>query len=178
MVSDLPRLAKEIGAAPRTLRRAVSDGLVRCHRPGPRKLSISSSERRYLIEHWDLLSKLRRVLRTEPRVRLAVLHGSVARGHDDAGSDIDLLVVAPGADLIGLTARLQRRLGRRVDLAAMEDVDPVLLLEAVQSGRVLVDRDRRWKGLVERAPRLERQARLSFERQIRDTAEALKTLDG
>ena len=40
----------------------------------------------------ELVADLRRALRTEPNVRLAVLYGSLARGDEDAGSDLDLLV--------------------------------------------------------------------------------------
>ena len=41
---------------------------------------------------WSLLSALRRALRTEPNVRLAVVYGSFARGDDVSDSDLDLLV--------------------------------------------------------------------------------------
>ena len=48
------------------LRRAVTDGTIRCERLGPRKRRVGDDERRYLVDHWPLLADLRRTLRTEP----------------------------------------------------------------------------------------------------------------
>jgi predicted nucleotidyltransferase len=157
MRSTLPLLALEIGADERTLRRAVSRGTVRSRRPGARKLTLSPGEREYLRGHWPLLSVLSRALRTEPSVRLAVLFGSAARGDDGPGADLDLLVAlredSPrAANAVAL--RLEHAAGRQVDLAlliAVHDRSPLLLLQALDEGRVLVDRDGLWRDLV--APR-------------------------
>src|ERR1700677_2840485 len=66
-VLGLTDLAHELGADERTLRRAVTDGTVRCERLTPRKGRVSDEERRYVLEHWPLLAQLRRALRTEDR---------------------------------------------------------------------------------------------------------------
>jgi peptidoglycan/xylan/chitin deacetylase (PgdA/CDA1 family) len=95
-MSGLQALAEDIGADQRTLRRAVRQGTVRCRRPGPRRLDVSLEEQRYLRRHWRLLATLRRALRTERRLRLAVLYGSVATGDFTASSDIDVLVKYDG----------------------------------------------------------------------------------
>jgi len=152
--STLPELAGELSVNERTLRRAVLRGTVRCHRPGPRKLVPADGELAYLREHWPTLDALSRALRTEPGVRLAVLYGSVARGDSHPGSDVDLLVDLredTGRGALGLMDRLERRLGRPVDIARLprvRETSPLLLLRALEDGRVLVDRDGSWPALL------------------------------
>ena len=70
----------------------MADGVIRCERLGPRRQHVDEDERRYAVDHWPLLAKLRRALRTERNVRLAVVYGSVARGEDTPQSDVDVLV--------------------------------------------------------------------------------------
>jgi hypothetical protein len=62
------------------------------------------SVRRRATEHWPLLSKLRRALRTEPNVRLTVLYGSVARLLLRA-IDEGRVVLDRDSEWTGLTAR-------------------------------------------------------------------------
>jgi predicted nucleotidyltransferase len=151
--STLPIIATELGADERTLRRAVSRGAIRCRRPGQRRLQLAPGERDYLHDHWPILSALSAALRTEPSVRLAVLYGSVARGDDAPASDVDLLVdlradTARGAS--ALARRLGQAIGREVDVARFQRVrerSPLLLAQAIDEGRVIVDRDGRWPGL-------------------------------
>src|SRR5262245_14498650 len=95
-MGTVQELANKLGVDERTLRRAVSQGALRAHRPGPRRLRLAPGEEEYLRSHWQLLANLRNALRTQRRVRLAVLYGSLARGDEDADSDLDLLV--SGAD--------------------------------------------------------------------------------
>jgi predicted nucleotidyltransferase len=111
---------------------------------------VDKDERRYATGHWPLLAALRRALRTEPNVRLAVVYGSVARGDDTPDSDLDLLV-SLGEDrpdaAIKLAVRLERAVGRAVDVARLnrvQDTAPLLLLRAVDEGRVVLDRDNEW----------------------------------
>jgi predicted nucleotidyltransferase len=96
-VLELAELARELDVDARTLRRAATDGTIHCDRVSARKQRVSEAERRYVTAHWPLLSALRRALRTEPNVRMAVLYGSMARGDDTRDSDVDLLV-SLGAD--------------------------------------------------------------------------------
>jgi predicted nucleotidyltransferase len=182
MTSVLPSVARELGADERTLRRAARRGVVRCSRPGPRRLELAPGELEYLRTHWALLSSLTRALRTEPGVSLAVLYGSAARGDDRADSDVDLLVAlrhnAPGA-AGALARRLERTVGRSVDVARLDRVErtaPLLLLYALDHGRVLVDRDRRWPTLQARHVQVSRAAREDRKRAREQAARSLSML--
>jgi predicted nucleotidyltransferase len=147
--------AQSLGCSERTLRRYVNDGLLRGRRVARRQLELPSVEETYLASHWELLHTLRAVLRTERGVRLAVLFGSTAAGEDDHSSDIDLLVVhrtpTPRA-MAGLKIRLRAVLARPVDVVGMEQAEtmPTLLADILREGRVLLDRDGLWDGLLER----------------------------
>lgn len=125
-MGTLQELASDLRAHERTLRRAVAQGAVRANRVGPRRLALDDAEREYLCSHWTLLSALRRALRTEQRVRLAVLYGSMARGDEDEDSDLDLLVALANDrpfSLYPLASRLQRVCDRHVDVARLERVE-------------------------------------------------------
>ena len=108
----IQQLAADLGAEERTLRRAVVQGTIHCRRQGPRRTKLAADEADYLREHWELLLDLRKALRTEREVRLAVLYGSVARGHEDAGSDLDVLV-ALSNDRVAADLRAGGALGTR-----------------------------------------------------------------
>lgn len=148
-------LAEELGVNERTLRRAIADGLIRAERSTPHRRRLSVSEQRYVRRYWSVLGRLRRALRTEPNVRLAVVFGSMARGDRAARSDVDILVaLADGAS--GKVADLSRRLGdavdRNVQLVRLGDAQghPRLLAELLLEGRVLIDRDGGWERLQRR----------------------------
>ena len=149
----LPTLASELQANERTLRRAVSRGTVRCRRRSARRLQLADGELDYLRAHWPVLATLSRALRTESNVRLAVLYGSVARGDDGPDSDVDMLVHLrddTGRAALGIADRLEHALDRPVDLARLSRVrvaTPVLLLHALDEGRVLADREGVWPAL-------------------------------
>jgi len=154
-VGVIQELAADLDAQERTLRRAAAQGALRATRSGPRRLRLAAGEREYLRAHWWLLSSLRRALRTEHSVRLAVLYGSLARGDEDGDSDLDLLVsLADDRPSAGfrLGVRLQRISGRRVDIAQLERIEaraPLLLERILDEGRVLIDRDGQWDRLCE-----------------------------
>lgn len=168
----IQELAHELGVDERTLRRAASQGALRCQRSTPRRLRLADGEREYLQGHWQILADLRQALRTERQVRLAVLYGSVARGEEDAGSDLDLLVAwAPdrASDPLALAGRLERVIGRRVDVATLGRVEaqsPLLLTQILEEGRVLVDRDGTWRRLRERRRAIRARARRAYRRQM------------
>jgi predicted nucleotidyltransferase len=178
----LQELAVDLDVEERTLRRAVSQGTLRASRSGPRRLRLASGEREYLHAHWSLLSRLRRALRTEPGVRLAVLYGSLARGDEDADSDLDLLIsFADDRPLAGveLAVRLERVVGRPVDIARLERVEaqaPLLLDRVLDEGRVLVDRDGQWGLLRERHSAIRARARRDHRRQMAGAARAIEEL--
>jgi predicted nucleotidyltransferase len=153
MSSPLRELAHEVGVHERTLRRAVSSGLVRARRSSPREIALPDSEAIWVRTHWPLVASLRAMLRTEPSVALAVLFGSNARGDElEGASDVDLLIMlrsaTPGA-LDALSARLVKHLDLAVQLVPLEAAgrDPQLMEEIVRDGRPLVDRQGTWARL-------------------------------
>lgn len=182
-VSEIQHLARVLDADERTLRRAVAVGAIRGERPGPRSFLLSTHERTYVKTHWELLSALRRALRTEPNVRLAILFGSAARGDDRSDSDVDLLVSfrsdAPRA-ASGLALRLEEAIERDVDVARLPTAiasQPLLLVLAIDEGRVLVDRDHEWPRLRRQRSALAHQAS-TIQRQRRQRIAASLTLEG
>ncbi len=169
MSRTLAEIAETLRCDERTLRRCANDGLVRGERRGGRReLRLPFPEERYLREHWALLSDLRRALRTEHSVRLAVLFGSTATGDDTAGSDVDLLVEHSTGDLervVELRRRLQKRTDRPVHLVLLEDAEqaPSLLADVLEEGRPIVDRDGAWRRLQRRQKQVSRHAALAEE---------------
>lgn len=165
MPSDsLRTLARHLDVPERTLRRAAAEGLVRGRRTSARRYETSLREEAYLRRQWPLLRDLRDALRTEPNVRLAVLFGSQATGHATDRSDVDVLVALsdPSAARVAqLTARLERRLERDVQLVRLQDAErvPSLIADALEQGRVLVDRDGRWPQLKAREASWRRRAK-------------------
>ena len=153
MASDsLRSLARHLDVPERTLRRAAAEGLIHGERTSPRRFRTSMREEAYLRAHWPLLRGLRDALRTEPNVRLAVLFGSQAVGTATARSDVDLLVALadPSASRVAeLAGRLERRVGRTVQLVRLVDAEraPALMADALERGRVLVDREGSWQEL-------------------------------
>lgn len=143
--------AERLGCSERTLRRYVNGGLLRGDRRGGRgEITLPYSEERYLWQHWETLSRLRRALRTEHSVRLAVLFGSVATGEDRPDSDIDLLIEHATGDFeeaVELQRRLQVHVSRPLHLVLLDDTEqsPALLAEVLREGRVLVDRHDAWR---------------------------------
>jgi predicted nucleotidyltransferase len=184
MRSDLPAVAGDIGVPERTLRRAVRQGTVRCHRPGPRQLEIATDEREYLREHWNTISAVAEALRTERNVRLAVLFGSAARGHTGEGSDVDVLVALSEERpmyLAHLAARLTRALERDVEVLSLAQVrtrDPALLGAILPDGRPVVDRDGSWPALIAERPGIERAAADARASRHRRAARAVAQLIG
>jgi len=174
--TSLRTLAQHLDVPERTLRRAAAQGLVHGRRTSARRFETSLQEEAYLREHWSLLSALRGALRTEQNVRLAVLFGSLAAGRSHEHSDVDLLVAtpAPVGYLAAATARLERKLDRDVQLVRLQDAEetPLLMLDALERGRVLIDRDNQWSRLVAQLPTWRRRA-ADAERSLIDAMEDL-----
>ncbi|MGI8864232.1 MAG: nucleotidyltransferase family protein [Solirubrobacteraceae bacterium] len=152
-VDSLRTLARHLGVPERTLRRAAAEGLIRGQRISERRFKTTLREEAYLRGHWALLSQLRASLRTEPNVRSAVLFGSAAIGQESERSDVDLLVWLrdpSAAAVAGLAARLNDRIAREVQLVRVQDAErsPALVLDVLEHGRVIVDRDGLWPTLT------------------------------
>lgn len=164
MSVTLAEIAARLDCSERTLRRCVDDGLLRGERRGGREeVRLPFSEELYLREHWETLSRLRRALRTEPKVRLAALFGSVASGEDRPDSDVDLLIEHATGDLeevVELQRRLQRHIRRSLHIVLLEDAEQssLLLADVLLEGRVLVDRRDAWRRLGRRRGQVLRQA--------------------
>lgn len=121
------------------------------------------AERNYARRAWPILAALRGSLRTESNVRFALLFGSTARGSFTKESDIDVVVDLVDSSLdriVALDEKLSTAVGRRIDLLRLDDVEttPWLLAEVIFDGRVLVDRDSLWPGLMRRGTAARRQA--------------------
>lgn len=181
MSREFGELASGLSVGERTLRRWVNEGLLRGRRQDRQRLTLSAGERHYLRRHGVLLSELRRRLRTERNVRLAVLFGSTALGEDRPDSDIDLLVSLHEEGVLErarIGARLERAVGRQVQLVPFEaaEASPSLLADAVEEGRVLLDRDRAWPALAARRDAIVHAARREEAALARRAREAVSYL--
>lgn len=159
----LAETAARLDCSERTLRRYVHEGALRGERRSRNEISLPYGEERYLRQHWDLLSGLRRALRTEHSVRLAVLYGSTATGDDRPDSDVDLLIAHSSKDpedIVEFRRRLQERIDKPVHLTLLEDAEgsPSLLADVLLEGRLIADRDGIWLRLSRRRRRLLRMA--------------------
>lgn len=182
-MTELELLARQVGTNERTLRRAFNQGTLRAARPTPRKLTLGGAEKQYVRRSWKLLAALRGALRTEQNVRFALLFGSVARGDDGEGSDVDLIVEMRDSSLVriaDLELKLEELLERRVDVLALEDAsaNPVLLAEAVAEGRTIVDREERWAQLGSEAEAMDRRARRHLRERRRSALAGIDRLVG
>jgi predicted nucleotidyltransferase len=103
-------------------------------------------------------------------VRFALLFGSSAIGTDTPSSDVDILVALNDPSLLrrlDLKAKLTDLLGREVDVVVLDDAkrEPSFLAQALAEGRVLVDRDERWRAIRAHESRLrKRGAKLDAQR--------------
>lgn len=85
----------------------------------------------------DIAARLHQALAGRKDVRVAVLFGSEARGTARAGSDVDVAVDAPGADILEIAAALSEALSREVDVVPLEDATIPLLEQLVRDGIVV-----------------------------------------
>jgi len=95
----------------------------------------------------EITRRIRPVLESDERVRFAYLFGSVARGDDQPGSDVDLAVLThPRGTLLNdarLHDELAAALGRNdIDLLVLDDA-PLWLRYRVVAGHVVFSRDER-----------------------------------
>ena len=172
-MTRLSLLAREVGVNERTLRRAVNEGALKASRPSPRVLALPLSESLYIRRRWPLIAKLRAALRTERNVRFAFLFGSAAGGEDTEQSDVDVIADLWDGSLervFDLERKLEDAVGKSVDVVRLADAedDATFLANALDLGRVLVDRRAAWPDLVDRLPGLRRKGRRRDEKRKRD----------
>lgn len=81
-----------------------------------------------------------------PQAWAVYAYGSVARGDEWPGSDVDLAVLMPPGqrlpDRLGLMSRVAQRIGREVDLADLRCTGLDLAMEVIRDGRPLWVRQR------------------------------------
>lgn len=81
-----------------------------------------------------------------PDLVVAYLFGSVARGDEAPGSDVDIALLAPGPldplARFDLQERLATLLGRDVDLVDLSAASTVMRVQVLADGEVLYDGDR------------------------------------
>jgi predicted nucleotidyltransferase len=182
MVSALPKIATQLGTNKWALYRAVNRGAIRCFRPSPRSLEFPPGEIDYLREHWEILSTLIQAFSTEPNVKLAVLYGSLARGDENSDSDADVLIDFYKEDVTSISSiamRLGNVLGRSVDIAQLSHIKtgfPLLLLQAIDDGRVMIDKDNMWKGLQTSRSTILRAAKKQQKREREEASKCLEQL--
>jgi predicted nucleotidyltransferase len=98
----------------------------------------------------QVFSELRRHFEHDARGAIAVyLYGSTARGDAGPASDVDLGVLFESepqptldAPQFDLEARLERLLGRRVQVVALNRASSDLVHRVLRDGRLVLDRDR------------------------------------
>jgi predicted nucleotidyltransferase len=104
------------GSVQRELERLLASGLVTVRRQGNQKhyqanpgSPVFAEIRSLVLKTSGLADPIRNALQPIARkVELALIYGSVARNEAHAGSDVDLLIVAPDLTLEQLYARLAR----------------------------------------------------------------------
>ncbi len=129
--AELIRLAKGgTGGVHRQLKRLEASGLVTVTRSGNQLHYQARADSPIFAELHGLIAKtvglaepLRRALRAHASsIRAAFVYGSVARGTDRTGSDIDLMVISDSvryADLFASLQSLEVELGRPVNPTVM-----------------------------------------------------------
>jgi predicted nucleotidyltransferase len=111
-----------------------------------------------------LVQQLRRALGQDPTLRLVVLHGSRARRNPRPDSDIDLVVDALDSDsghLLGLAHLVQEACGVMAQvsrLAEEREAGPAMLLDVVDQGIAIIDREGAMQQLREQRPTIEQEA--------------------
>jgi predicted nucleotidyltransferase len=133
--NEIVRLAGGgFGAVHRELAAMEAAGLVTATRIGNQKHYQANRQAPIFEELRGIVAKtvgvadvLREALRPlKPRIRTAFVYGSVAKGTDTAGSDIDLMVIADKiqyADIFKLVSEAERRLGRKVSPTVVAPAD-------------------------------------------------------
>jgi predicted nucleotidyltransferase len=122
------------GAAQRELAKLEEGGLLLTRRVGNQKHYQANPEsplfadlRNIVLKTVGLVEPLRQALKPiESEIRKAFVYGSVAKGSDQAASDIDLMVVSDTltyGDVFGALDKVSRALGRTVNPTVYSDAE-------------------------------------------------------
>lgn len=130
-LNEIVRLAESgIGAVHRELAALEAAGLVTATRSGKqrhyqanRQSPIFEELRGIVVKTFGVADALRReVAAFAPRIRAAFVYGSIAKGTDTAGSDVDLMVISEKLsypELFSAATRAEEQLGRKVNPTVM-----------------------------------------------------------
>lgn len=93
----------------------------------------------FQVSRDDLMRALQLALSEGPRVRLAMLFGSTARGTDTPDSDLDIAILPvdsalPLSDELALQARFSIVAKREVDLVRLDQCTPTLRFRVAREG--------------------------------------------
>ena len=93
----------------------------------------------------DQLSRLRKALDDFDEIRLAIVFGSVGRGHATVSSDLDIAILCErplSSDLkSAIISTLARATGRPIDLVDLSQAGEPLLGEILKNGTRIIARD-------------------------------------
>ncbi|HEX5661112.1 MAG TPA: nucleotidyltransferase domain-containing protein, partial [Polyangiales bacterium] len=97
----------------------------------------------FLVTRDELVRDLKMLLAAGPPLRLALLFGSVARGSDHTGSDLDVPILPIDrelglADELALQTRLALLAKREVDVVRLDPCTPELRFRVAREGVPLV----------------------------------------
>jgi predicted nucleotidyltransferase len=102
----------------------------------------------------ETIDRARSVLGADPRIRLALVFGSLARDRARPSSDLDVAVdmdrPMDSETLMSLTAELAAATGRPVDLIDLRTAGVPLLGEILKHGRRIVGGTDRYAALIRR----------------------------
>ena len=102
----------------------------------------------------DINKQLQKVLTHFPDLVLALVFGSVAKGHQRTDSDLDIAVAAKQAltvdETMAIIAALAEQTGRPIDLIDLKVVAGPLLGQIVRHGRRLLGSDAEYGRLLSR----------------------------
>jgi uncharacterized protein len=91
------------------------------------------------------LQSLRKVIDAEPKIRVAYLFGSCARGDSGPTSDVDVALLAGQPidlmDLAAIGARIRTVVDRPVDVVDLRSAPPLLCRQVVAEGELLLVKD-------------------------------------
>ena len=132
---DVIRLAGSgTGAVHRELKRLVASGLVTLHAPGWEKHYQANREspvfdelRALVVKTVGLVEPIREALLSlAPRIQVAFVYGSVAKGTEMSHSDVDLLVISEAlaySEVFSALEEVEKVIGRQIHINLLTHAD-------------------------------------------------------